>query len=210
MPELPEVENFRRLLLELVANSQSDTLMINCTSENPPRSFLTANQIKTLSGKCYVKEVLRKGKLICLVLECVEKQVGNVYLFLHMGMTGRISTPTYVPTLESLSNDVSYPPSHTHLTFKTHTTEACFSDPRKFGSVTLETSLLPFDDLAPDALTDFDVEKLVCQSMGIKSVLLNQKKVVSGVGNWVADETLVSQPATSRTSLPDTFPGYSA
>lgn len=106
-----------------------------------------------------------------------------------MGMTGRVSTPSNVPALESL-NDVEYPPSHTHLVFRTHSEEVCFSDPRKFGSVTLSLTQSNFDDLAPDALTDFDLEELVGQSMGIKALILNQKRVVSGVGNWVADEVL--------------------
>jgi len=107
-----------------------------------------------------------------------------------MGMTGRISTENHVPTLESL-NSVEYPPPHTYLTFKTQSAEACYSDPRKFGSVTLSTSLSQFDELAPDALAPVDLEELVAgQSMGIKALLLNQKRVVSGVGNWVADEVL--------------------
>lgn len=238
MPELPEVENFRRLLLPLAA--KSETLFIDSPSPNPPRSFLTADQVELLSGKYHVKDVLRRGKLICMVLDCIEKVEGctrklqiqvhvngyaaryllaltlrcclarsfldnsGVYLFLHMKMTGRISTPSYVPSLESL-NDSEYPPSHTYLTFKTDSEEACFSDPRKFGSVTLSTTLSAFEELAPDALTDFGVEQLVGQSAGIKAILLNQKRVVAGVGNWVADEVLYQtqlHPEQSFLTLP--------
>jgi formamidopyrimidine-DNA glycosylase len=50
-----------------------------------------------------------------------------------------------------------------------------------------------FDQLAPDALEIDDaalVEGLVGKSTAIKSLLLDQKKVLSGVGNWVADEVL--------------------
>lgn len=71
MPELPEVENFRRLLLPLV--STSEKLAIECPLSNPPRSFLTPEQIESLNGNCHVKDVLRKGKLICMVLNCVAK-----------------------------------------------------------------------------------------------------------------------------------------
>ena len=224
MPELPEVENFRRLLLPLAGH---ETLSLECPQQNPPRSFLTPEQIHSLSGNCRVKNVLRKGKLICMELECIEKKIENqdckscvrpmhltkdarssimdkyshlltfdslsavkdVYLYLHMGMTGRISTKQHVPILESLT-ETEYPPPHTYLTFKTDSAEASFSDPRKFGSVTLSTSLSEFDDLATDALEPFDVEKLVGQSTGIKAILLNQKRAISGVGNWVADEVL--------------------
>jgi formamidopyrimidine-DNA glycosylase len=71
MPELPEVENFRRLLLPLV--SKTSTLTIDCPSQTPPRTFLTPEQVKSLNGNCRAKNVLRKGKLICVVLECVQK-----------------------------------------------------------------------------------------------------------------------------------------
>lgn len=106
-----------------------------------------------------------------------------------MGMTGRISTPLYTPALESL-NDTDYPAPHTFLTFKTGSAEASFSDPRKFGSITLSTTLGDFDKLAPDAQTLSNPKGFVNQSTGIKAILLNQKRVVSGVGNWIADEVL--------------------
>jgi formamidopyrimidine-DNA glycosylase len=56
--------------------------------------------------------------------------------------------------------------------------------------VTLSTTQSDFDNLAPDALTMFDAEGLVGKAMGIKALLLDQKRVMSGVGNWVADEVL--------------------
>ena len=76
--------------------------------------------------------------------------------------------------------------------------EAAFSDPRKFGFVEFATSTIRFDELAPDALLLEDVNdvstdilpKLVEQSTCIKAILLDQKRVVSGVGNWIADEML--------------------
>lgn len=184
------MENFRRLLVPLVSETQ--TLKIECpVPHNPPRSWISAEEIQSLNGNCRVKDVIRKGKLICMVLDCIEKveNESTVYLFLHMGMTGRISTPSNVPKLESLK-DTEYPPPYTYLTFSTDSERACFSDPRKFGSVSLATSMSAFDELAPDAQTLFDVNGLVGQSLGIKALLLNQKRVVSGVGNWIADEAL--------------------
>jgi len=119
----------------------------------------------------------------------------GVYLFVHMGMTGRISTPDIIPTLKELKDTDEYPPPHCHLRLKTDTAEASFSDPRKFGYVVLSTTLGGgFDELAPDALHEIKQEQLntglIGKSMGIKGLLLDQKRVVSGVGNWVADEIL--------------------
>eukprot|EP00521_Asterionellopsis_glacialis_P008739 CAMPEP_0195285908 /NCGR_PEP_ID=MMETSP0707-20130614/3572_1 /TAXON_ID=33640 /ORGANISM="Asterionellopsis glacialis, Strain CCMP134" /LENGTH=155 /DNA_ID=CAMNT_0040345479 /DNA_START=299 /DNA_END=763 /DNA_ORIENTATION=+ len=110
-------------------------------------------------------------------------------------MTGRISTPDIIPTLKELKDTDEYPPPHCHLQFKTDAAEASFWDPRKFGSVVLSTTLGEgFDELAPDALHEIKQQQLNAglkgKSMGIKGLLLDQKRVVSGVGNWVADEIL--------------------
>jgi formamidopyrimidine-DNA glycosylase len=189
MPELPEVESFRRLLLPLIC---SQKLTLELMKENPPKKFLSQEDITQLSGKCFVKDVLRKGKLIAVVLGC-QRKIRNqttLYLFVHMGMTGRISTPDHVPVLESLSES-EYPPPYSYLRFKTDQAEASFSDPRKFGFTSLGTTLEEgFGPLAPDALTVESADGLVGKSTGIKALLLDQKRVMSGIGNWVADEVL--------------------
>lgn len=248
MPELPEVEKFRQILLPLTAavtkskvNSSSSssacTITIECPSPTPPKVFPSQNDIDAINRGGYaVGDVLRKGKVLCIVLKkqtqsaAAERATkrrrtngdtdscnitGNeptIYLSLHMGMTGRISSPGNVPSLESLSECDEYPPLHTHMIIKSTESEACFSDPRRFGSASVfgvwceGGDLIPsFKDLAPDALESSagyscanDVskmgrkiaEQLSNQRRGIKAVLLDQRAVVSGVGNWVADEIL--------------------
>ena len=201
MPELPEVESFRRLLLPLV--SSSTTLSFELTSDKPPKSFVSQDDVAALNNKTYLIDVKRKGKRICMVLKCMHMHNMNMhtekirnqdhfYLFLHMGMTGRISTPDHVPRLESLGSE-DYPPKYTHIKFNCGEEEACFSDPRKFGWVVLKPSLEDgFGELAPDALDirQVDVQGLIDQRVSIKALLLDQKRVMCGVGNWVADEVL--------------------
>lgn len=191
MPELPEVESFRHMLLSLV--STSATLSIELTiSGKPPRTFVSHDDVVALNNKTHLVDVKRKGKLICMVLQCVGRKQNqdHFYMFLHMGMTGRISTPDHVPRLESLGSE-AYPPKHTHIKFKCGKEEASFSDPRKFGWVVLKSSLgAGFDELAPDALQITDVQGLIDQRLPIKALLLDQKRVMCGVGNWVADEVL--------------------
>ena len=54
----------------------------------------------------------------------------TIFLSLHMGMTGRISSSTIMPQLESLSGNDTYPPPHTHLILRAaNGTEVAFSDP---------------------------------------------------------------------------------
>lgn len=113
---------------------------------------------------------------------------------MHMGMTGRISAPEFIPDLESLKKDATYPPPHTHLILRSDKYEAAFSDPRRFGAVFVSSTTAPFDNLAPDGLdfsaTHSSFQGLVDNPKGVKSLLLDQRAVVSGVGNWVADEVL--------------------
>eukprot|EP00980_Cylindrotheca_fusiformis_P016688 scaffold5024_cov136-Cylindrotheca_fusiformis.AAC.17 len=194
MPELPEVERFRHALLPLVSTTNSLNLRRMSLEKQPPRKFLSDEEINKINeGKFKVSDVIRKGKKLCLVLN---NNSSTWYLFVHMGMTGHISTPNYAPKLKEVTPDVEFPPAFTYLLFSTENYEASFSDPRKFGHVLLKASLDDFDELAPDALNDLaDVrstieEKIAGQSSGIKSILLDQKRCISGIGNWVADEVL--------------------
>jgi formamidopyrimidine-DNA glycosylase len=141
MPELPEVEHMRKILLCLKSPTEADDgrnkrVHILRVNGNPPRSFLSDEEIESLNqSRCIVADVTRKGKLLCLELEC-EKEVmfitttgkdddktttinaKKVYIFLHMGMTGRISSPNKILNLQELKEDTNYPPPSTYLTFK--------------------------------------------------------------------------------------------
>mmetsp|Transcript_1884 Transcript_1884/g.2299 ORF Transcript_1884/g.2299 Transcript_1884/m.2299 type:complete len:378 (-) Transcript_1884:49-1182(-) len=220
MPELVEVENYRKHLLTLtipetedISKYTSSSIQFECPSPSPPRIFLSQSDFDHIE-KCYVCSVERKGKLLRLLLK--RKQIPDSatttcssddeknhnttsFLYLHMGMTGRISTPVYVPKLESLSENDAYPPPHTHLILKSirsngTVSEIAFSDPRKFGSVCLNDNGplgQQWNDIATDA-TDVNAsfDGFVGQRKGIKALLLDQRAVISGVGNWIADEVL--------------------
>lgn len=234
MPELPEVEQFRRLLQTLVSDKCCLKLQRHSLDKNPPRNFLSDDDIETINdGNYFVVEARRRGKQLCLNLQPKKKKQnqksGNndncdkdnnhdqtKFLFIHMGMTGSISTPTYSPKLQEVKFSTEFPPPYTYLQFSVGTQHACFADPRKFGSILLKDSDIDLHDLAPDAWTDLDfaltlsnnaeddfdidrvscpitadvVQKLTGKSLGIKSLLLDQKRAVCGVGNWVADEVL--------------------
>jgi formamidopyrimidine-DNA glycosylase len=199
MPELPEVENFRSLLLPFVGN----TLVIEPVGDN------RRIQLRCPGVPVVCTDVLRRGKQICLVLK---DSKALKYLYLHMGMTGRIRVPgkdenwgdlkgdKVVGHADAERNDGTSPPKYTYLVFATTKTNytAYFCDPRKFGSCYEANDLSDLDALAPDALTCIDpdvIDKnilpaLTNQRLGVKAILLDQKRAVSGVGNWVADEVL--------------------
>lgn len=194
MPELPEVERFRQALLPLISKSESLQLKRLSLEKQPPRKFLSDDDINKINkGNFRVSDVIRKGKQLCIVLK---HQEDIQYLFVHMGMTGHISSPHYIPKLKEVKPDKNFPPAFTYLLFSVGSYEASFSDPRKFGHILLKDSLDDFDGLAPDALNDLIeqrpliLQKLANQAAGIKGILLDQKRCISGVGNWVADEVL--------------------
>jgi formamidopyrimidine-DNA glycosylase len=70
-----------------------------------------------------------------------------------------------------------------------------FCDPRRFGKVFLSPDDGLLNKLAPDALLELPSENAfaaVCarRTTSIKALLLDQNALVSGVGNWIADEVL--------------------
>lgn len=242
MPELPEVEHYRQILLSLVSNEnkeQKKAKAVHLEFGPPPlptKRFPSERTIRLINeGDYNIIDVLRKGKVLCVVLKktrsgkttskiddisttIIEEaditgKEATILLSLHMGMTGRISSPNHIPKLESLSDECSYPPPHTHLIINSPNNngqQACFSDPRRFGSVfvhgcdgqsnNIDEGCIPaFQELAPDALaasaqgsscSEDIIQKFANQKKVIKVILLDQRQVVSGVGNWVADEVL--------------------
>ena len=187
MPELPEVESF---LLNIIPLLNSKVVEVITPSPTLPKQFPTTEFLQTSLINKTIISAERKGKLIKLTTS------NNLHIFLHMMMTGRISSPTNIPKLESLNDTTTYPPPHTHLIVKAaNGAEFSFSDSRRFGFCKIfpssDNSL--FDELAIDGLdsnlaSDDNVAKLANQTKGVKALLLDQKKIVSGVGNWVADE----------------------
>ena len=229
MPELPEVEWFRRVLLPLVdARGTRPPLTFELVGDSPPRKWVPTADVAAHTGRWRCADVLRKGKQLCMVLERPaaaegtgtaggRKEVGHFYL--HMGMTGRLVSPTrscgwghkYVKEDEGPNGDgVTWPPRFTYLLLRSGEATVAFADPRKFGACHFhfpdsdgdgdgdggEPAL--FRDLAPDALADTATPAqraamaatLAGRRLGVKALLLDQKRVASGVGNWVADEIL--------------------
>ena len=179
MPELVEVENFRQLLLSLkneTCSSSSSQLKVLTPSPLPPKVFPSPSEFKLLE-KCSVRDVERKGKLLRLVL-CPQKGSNSShYLYLHMGMTGRISTPENIPSLESLASTDTFPPPHTHLILSMDEKQVAYSDPRKFGAISFGEPLSSqWDSFALDALDpNACLAKLVNCRKGVKALLLDQR-----------------------------------
>lgn len=179
MPELPDVETFRRyfestaLGRRIAAVQVTAPEMLEDVSPRTLRSRLTHRR--------FVR-TRRHGKFLFAGLD------RDGWLVLHFGMTGflkRYTRPDAAPRHIRLRIDFM---DGSHL---------AFDDQRKFGRIALARDVSAFVDerrLGPDPLEsglDFAAFKaLVGRRRGaIKPTLLNQR-VIAGIGNIYADEIL--------------------
>jgi|SRR5882672_2611999 len=188
MPELPEVETIVRGLDKRMSGDTIDSVWIG--SRKQPLKSPAAEIASTLEGKRIVR-VHRAGKHIVFDLEGAvprrkeTRQAASLprgaQWIVHLGMTGRMV--------------VSEPPAeiakHTHLIAKLASgRELRFIDPRMFGKLSVHSA--GFDPGGVEPL-EVEEEQFVALFRGrktpIKSALLNQK-LLRGVGNIYADESL--------------------
>ncbi len=178
MPELPEVENTRRYLVE--AGLQGNTFsLVNIGWANSIKHPSLEDFVLGLPGRT-VQAVNRRGKYLILPLDTGET------LVLHLGMTGGIRLhPKSQPA----------PPMMRHSLELEGGSELRFIDPRKFGHLWLVDDLqqaVPV--MGPEPLEDgFSqavlVQALAGRSAPIKALLLEQS-IIAGLGNLYADEAL--------------------
>jgi len=218
MPELPEVERARRLVIEHCAGRQithanvleqgggpRDGLfddIVQCDLE--PDQLSAALLGRTLST------VHRRGKQMWFELT----GPGMQPLF-HFGMTGSFSIQG-IESMQYKSFSVTqhiWPPKFCKLEIVfSGDVRLAFSDPRRLGRIVWRANpveeppislLAPDPVLAPLTADDF-CTKLSSTIAPIKAVLLDQNRVVSGVGNWIADEVLYQSalhPSNPSSSL---------
>ncbi|GAB4396017.1 MAG: bifunctional DNA-formamidopyrimidine glycosylase/DNA-(apurinic or apyrimidinic site) lyase [Microscillaceae bacterium] len=176
MPELPEVEMFRRALEEGATGRKIHQLKVyDAKVLRCPESQL----VEGLVGHFFLPSQ-RIGKYLFVPLSS-----GQV-LVIHFGLTGSLA----------FFEEAEDPPRFTRVAFLmesgSHLAYVC---PRKFGRLDIGPdvqSLQKARQLAEDAATisweDF-LHHLGQTRRMVKTVLLDQS-VAAGVGNWIADEIL--------------------
>ena len=180
VPELPEVETVVR---ELRPRLVGRILVATRISKHALRRPWSKGWARLLAGR-RVEEVRRRGKWIVLALS------GGLHLVFHLGMTGRL-------TVESSGKPAA---DHTHLVIDLDDgrEQLRFRDVRRFGSATLfpdAEALGRFFEQAGLGPEPFDLDpafwrdRLLRTYRCLKAVLLDQR-VVAGVGNIYADESL--------------------
>jgi formamidopyrimidine-DNA glycosylase len=175
MPELPEVETIARGLNQRVAGDRIESVWIGSKPEplkSPARTIA-----RTLEG-ARIEHVRRVGKHI--VFDLAGKDSRPQWI-VHLGMTGRM-------VVVSPESELA---SHTHLvaTLKSGR-ELRFIDPRRFGRLEVQRTSFAGPGTEPLQVSLDDFVRLFRKSKApIKAALLNQK-LLHGVGNIYADESL--------------------
>ena len=177
MPELPEVETYRRFINEVAVGQTITGLDVNdahvlAVPEAELRAALLGRTItgtSRLGKNCFVE--LDNGRL----------------LVLHFGMTGDIGAYRDAPDAPRFTR-VAWHLSDSGLNL-------AFIDPRKFGRIRLADSAAAYQKakkLGPDALQISATElyqKLSRRRVFVKPLLLDQG-LTAGLGNWIVDEVL--------------------
>jgi formamidopyrimidine-DNA glycosylase len=190
VPELPEVETIARGLNQRVAGDTVESVWIGSRKQplKSPAGVIAA----TLEGNRIVS-VHRAGKHIVFDLEGPSPPKKNKRAekmsakkptpqwIVHLGMTGRL-------VISEPAADIA---KHTHLIAKLSSgRELRFIDPRMFGKLSVHAGAFDPGGVEPLEVSEEKFTELFRgRKTPIKSALLNQK-LLRGVGNIYADESL--------------------
>jgi len=189
MPELPEVETIARGLNQRIAGDVIESVWLG---EKPQPLKSPAKEIVAVLERSRIARVRRVGKHIVFDLERPNRNgrrssSARGQWVVHLGMTGRLLIAS--PELET--------EKHTHAVLKLASgRELRFVDPRRFGRlavVRMKSEKFTGFSAPGDEPLDSRIERFLAlfrhRKTPIKSALLNQK-LLSGVGNIYADESL--------------------
>jgi formamidopyrimidine-DNA glycosylase len=193
MPELPEVETFKRYLATTSLHQRIRG--VDVRSAYVLKGVSARELERRLKGHCF-ESSRRHGKHLFVRAD------RDLWLRLHFGMTASLR---YFKSEEQA-------PRHTRVLF-VFTNAHClaFEDQRKFGEIGLIEDLNEFLEkraLGPDAITITcsQFKEIFRKHRGVvKTILLNQK-LIAGIGNIYADEILFRariHPATHASALKD-------
>ena len=193
MPELPEVEIFKRYLDATSLHQRIDDVDVRNTYILKETSG--PELARGLKGRRF-ESSRRHGKHLFVRAD------GELWLRLHFGMTG---------SLQYFKNDKQAPQYARVLFVFANNHRLAFDDQRQFGQIGLLKDVDEFlkeHEVGPDALKiDLrEFKKILGKCRGaVKSVLLNQR-IIAGIGNIYADEILFRvrmHPATETSRLDD-------
>lgn len=184
MPELPEVESVRRLLMEDSPSLLGATISrVEVLRDNVIGGTLPVEQFCQMIAGSVFHEIFRHGKYLFFRLQTA-RDTSKRWMVVHLRMTGRLY----------LVPDPAMRTPHTRLVVHLQNGSVLrFDDPRAFGRVWLVADPLEVTSgLGPDALTVDEsvfMQRLDRHCRQLKPLLLDQS-FVAGLGNIYVDESL--------------------
>jgi formamidopyrimidine-DNA glycosylase len=184
MPELPEVESLRRILLR---SAVGRTIVSARIGEARLRRRVAANFAEAVSGRRIIN-LSRRAKYLIIEFD------GDHVMLVHLGMSGSLTHR------RSGFRGDDFDPRHDHLEFSLDdSTRLVFNDPRRFGLVRLVAraeldSIAELKGIGPEPLSrEFNAGYLAAKASGkkvaIKNLIMDQR-IVAGIGNIYAAEVL--------------------
>ncbi len=184
MPELPEVESLRRIL---VRTAVGRTIVSVRIGEKELRRRATEDFSGAITGRRIVK-LSRRAKYLIVELD------GDDVILVHLGMSGSLTHRQHG------FDAADFDPRHDHLEFALDdASRLVYNDPRRFGMVrlirrTALASTAELKGLGPEPLSrEFNADYLAAKTRGrtaaIKNLLMDQR-IVAGIGNIYAAEIL--------------------
>ena len=193
MPELPEVETFKRYLDTTALHQRITNVQVR---DAYVLKRVSARALVLRLKGCRFENSHRHGKHLFV------RAGDELWLRLHFGMTG---------SLEYLHHDEVAPKTARVIFRFADNGRLAFDDQRKFGEVELIKNVDEFlqtRGIGPDALgiTLSEFKVILGKHRGaVKAILLNQQ-LIAGIGNLYADEILFRarmHPATEAARLSD-------
>ncbi|GAA4008514.1 DNA-formamidopyrimidine glycosylase [Hymenobacter fastidiosus] len=176
MPELPEVETYRRFLDEIILHQPITAFEVRDahvlgTDEDTLRRNLVGQQVTATR---------RIGK------NCFLELSNGTALALHFGMTGDVG---------AYRDDHDAPRFTRAALHLADGLRVAFIDPRKFGRIRHTGSVAQYQQakkLGPDALdvTAAHLQQVLGSKKSMIKPLLLDQSVTAGLGNWIVDEVL--------------------
>ena len=211
MPEGPEIEANRRLVARLVGRritrataleqggGPRDGLFDASVMDDPDAD--AASVEAALLKASYIRAACRRGKQLWVELAAKKGGPASCSLLVHCGMTGALvlQDTAATPYKNFTVDETQWPPKFTKLELEfDQGPPLAFCDPRRFGRLRLRgadpLAEPPLNALAADFLAPPSVETFAAilgrTKAPVKAILLDQQKLVAGVGNWVVDEVL--------------------
>ena len=177
MPELPEVETYRRFIDEIAVGQTIAAVQVNDAHVlAAPEDQLRAGLVgRTITGTS------RLGKNCFLELD------NGQVLVLHFGMTGDIGAYRDEPDAPRFTRVA--------LHLEDSGLRLAFIDPRKFGRIRLAESAAAHQQakkIGPDALeiTAAELQQKLSRRKTLLKPLLLDQSITAGLGNWIVDEVL--------------------